>query len=241
MPRKKKPPIQENYDSPFPTRLRQLIEESGQTQDYIAKQIEVNRQSIGQWKDGTTAPDIYILVKIANHFEVSADFLVGLTDVKSNRTDIKSVHEKTGLSDMAIENLISENASINSNTGILSQLLEKKRFRILLSDIHNLVNAKIKKMLYDEKFQGEMDSYQRWILNEQEKQNGLDSNTVILNPSDFYDFRENKLKEAFIEIVRVFINSTLTKVDINDFADDAEPHFKDYEDYLKEVGSKGKK
>jgi len=235
MPRIKRIHTQDSFNLPFPTRLRQLIEDSGQTQEFIAKQIEVNRQSIGQWKDGTTAPDVYTLVKIANHFGVSADYLLGLTNVQSNKTDIKSVHEKTGLLDMAIENLISENVSQIGNTSILSELLSKEHFYKLLYDIHNLVNAKIKKLLYEKTIE-ENPSLQTWLKlkEEQRKEKIEDVYMVTLNPSDFYVFRENKLKEAFIGIAREFIDSTLESIDINDFADDKQPTFSDYEVYLKE-------
>lgn len=237
MPRTKRIPIEDSFNLPFPTRLRQLIEESGQTQEFIASQIGVNRQSIGQWKDGTTAPDVYTLVKIANHFGVSADYLIGLIDVKSNKADIKAIHEKTGLSDTAIENLITENASQISNTVILSNLLEEKRFYKILFDIHNLVNAKIQKLLYEQNLEDKMDSYQFW-LKEQEKRNEQNPTLVTLNPSDFYDFRENKLKDAFVQIAKEFIDSTTENIDITEFADDRTPKFNDYEVYLKERQTK---
>lgn len=218
MPRTKRIHTQDTYDLPFPTRLRQLIEDSGQTQDAIAKQIEVNRQSIGQWKDGITAPDVYTLAKIANHFKVSADFLLGFTEAKSNDTDIKLVHEKIGLSDKAIENLISEYALPKSKTVILSELLEMEAFYKLFYDIHKLIGAKNRKLLYEKECQ-ENKSFQHWRMQRQDQilENEEDAYTVTLDPPDFYDFRENKLKEAFINIAREYIDTTLTKIDINDF------------------------
>lgn len=80
MARTTKPDIKDAYYAMFPTRLRLLLDRKGETQGKLADAIEVHRQSIGQWKDGTTVPDIYALKKIAGYYKVSADYLLGLSD-----------------------------------------------------------------------------------------------------------------------------------------------------------------
>lgn len=65
------------YDMPFPTRLRELLNRPGETQGKLAEAIGVQRQSIGQWKDGITSPDINAFNKIADYYNVSADYLLG--------------------------------------------------------------------------------------------------------------------------------------------------------------------
>lgn len=39
-------------------------------------QINTTRQSIGQWKNGDTVPNIIMLKSIAEFFNVSADYLL---------------------------------------------------------------------------------------------------------------------------------------------------------------------
>ena len=65
------------YDSIFPTTFRKLLDERGKTQEELADFVGVSRQSIAQWKDGKTKPDILYLTKIAKFFDVSADYLLG--------------------------------------------------------------------------------------------------------------------------------------------------------------------
>jgi len=107
---------------PFPTRLRELLETSGETQEKLANAIGAKRQSIGQWKDGITTPDINALNKIADYYKVSTDYLLGRIEVKSPETTNMAIHEKTGLSDEAIDILNRKNIesyvvfSINGET-----------------------------------------------------------------------------------------------------------------------------
>ncbi len=46
------------YFSPFPTRLRLLLEKNEISQEELANYVGVKRQSIASWKDGKTLPDI---------------------------------------------------------------------------------------------------------------------------------------------------------------------------------------
>lgn len=77
------------YDMPFPTRLRELLNRPGETQGKLAEAIGVQRQSIGQWKDGITSPDINALDKIADYYNVSTEYLLGrksLDEISSTET-----------------------------------------------------------------------------------------------------------------------------------------------------------
>lgn len=93
--------IDYGYDSQFPTRLRKLLEKN--TQGELAEACNVARQSVAQWKDGKTKPDIYYLGKIADFFNVSTDYLLGRSDVQSTDTDVKMICEYTGLSEYAVD------------------------------------------------------------------------------------------------------------------------------------------
>lgn len=82
------------YESAFPKRFRLLMEANNVQQHTIANIIGVKRQSISQWINGDTRPDILSLGKIAEHFNVSTDYLLGLTDkgiVKTNRDKLNAM------------------------------------------------------------------------------------------------------------------------------------------------------
>ena len=101
MPRKQiKHP--ENYLKPFPSRLRILMSESSVTQQTLAECIGVSRQSVSCYCDGSTYPDWETIVNIADYFQVSTDWLLGRSEVRSIDLNIKKVCEYTGLSENAV-------------------------------------------------------------------------------------------------------------------------------------------
>lgn len=98
--------VQDNYNSVFAKRLRELIETSGVSQAELANSVGVTRQAINSYTLGNTVPNSDVLTNIAKYFDVSADYLLGLTDVKSNDTTVKSICEEIGLSDKSVNLLI---------------------------------------------------------------------------------------------------------------------------------------
>ena len=46
----------------------------------LAKDLNVNRQNVVFWCNGINEPEISYLKDIAKYFDVSADYLIGLTD-----------------------------------------------------------------------------------------------------------------------------------------------------------------
>ena len=64
----------------FVERLNKLIEENKITKYRLAKDLEVSKQAVLWWCDGVNEPKISYLKKIAEYFDVSADYLVGLED-----------------------------------------------------------------------------------------------------------------------------------------------------------------
>jgi len=88
---------------PLATRLRELIEETGVSQTELAAAIGVTRQAVNSYTLGNTVPNSDVLLNISKFFDVSSDYLLGLSDVKSIDVTKKEVCEMTGLSDKSIE------------------------------------------------------------------------------------------------------------------------------------------
>jgi len=91
------------YDSTFPKKLRDIMDSTKTTQAALAAVCGVERQSVAQWRDGNTRPDILSLEKIARYFNVSTDYLLGLTDYKTTDKATKELCATLGLSDYAIK------------------------------------------------------------------------------------------------------------------------------------------
>ena len=62
--------------------LRLLREEARVSQKYLAEAIGVSQQSINKYENHNIEPDIETLIRIANFFETSVDYLVGHTTVR---------------------------------------------------------------------------------------------------------------------------------------------------------------
>lgn len=87
----------------FPRRLYSLMEENKTSQYALGKAIGASRQSIAQYLDGDTKPSGEKLCAIANHYNVSIDYLVGRVDYRSTDETVQGICEKTGLSSEAVE------------------------------------------------------------------------------------------------------------------------------------------
>lgn len=141
------------YESTFPKNLRTLMEERKINQETLAKFCGVQRQSISQWKDGNTRPDIQSLMKIATFFDVSTDWLLGLSDNRTTDQATKELCETLGLSDLAIDLL---KRSKKSEKQLMQNLINtlakdhlkaceedsgRSSFIVLLSDFFAIANA----------------------------------------------------------------------------------------------------
>lgn len=61
----------------FHTNLRTLINEKTLTQKTIAENFNTTQQTISRWLNGKNEPDISTLIKLADYFDCSIDYLVG--------------------------------------------------------------------------------------------------------------------------------------------------------------------
>lgn len=64
----------------FSKRLYELRINKGLTQPELAKDLNVAKQTISNWENDNRSPDNEMLIKIANYFDVSLDYLLGRTD-----------------------------------------------------------------------------------------------------------------------------------------------------------------
>lgn len=67
--------------------------------------LGMSRQTVGFYCNGDRIPDAEGLKEIAVKCNVSADWLLGMSDVRDTDVDIKQIHKYTGLSPNAIETL----------------------------------------------------------------------------------------------------------------------------------------
>lgn len=64
-------------------RLRLLREELNLKQTELAEQLKINRVTYNRYETGEREPDLETLKKIANFFNVSTDYLLGNSNVRT--------------------------------------------------------------------------------------------------------------------------------------------------------------
>lgn len=95
-----------DYNSAFPITLRKLMEDRNVTRKKLSEICSVKAQSVSQWANGETRPDILSLTKIAEFFNVSTDYLLGLTDAMTTDKATKELCATLGLSESSISLLL---------------------------------------------------------------------------------------------------------------------------------------
>lgn len=67
-------------------RLKELRKKKGMSQLRLAIELNTTQNTISRYETGTRDPGINELIKIANYFDVSVDYLIGRTEnPKMNR------------------------------------------------------------------------------------------------------------------------------------------------------------
>lgn len=152
MPRKQNT-SSDNFNTALPSKLRTLLKDRNVTQQELADYLGKTRQIISKYADGSCAPDWQTIVKIAEFFGVSADYLLGLTECASNNTDLRAVCDYTGLSEKAIQALRGERSSGNVNRDILNFLIENEKISALFSSTQAYLklNFATKYCIFDDK------------------------------------------------------------------------------------------
>ncbi|MCI8387583.1 MAG: helix-turn-helix transcriptional regulator [Clostridiales bacterium] len=119
-------------------RLIELRNERGLTQNDVSEGVGVSRQSIAFYEKESRTPDAEVIARLADYFNVSTDYLLGITNNRTN--EYAGIGNATGLSDEAITRLheLVEAMSHNTNSGMnmkdfLSCSLKKEARRQLMT------------------------------------------------------------------------------------------------------------
>ena len=95
----------ENYKKVIGVRINSLIAENNVTQKTVSEFLEVKPNIISYWCAGTRVPNTAQIIKLAKYFNVSTDYLLGLTDIKSTDTTIKDICEYIGCTEKVIKKI----------------------------------------------------------------------------------------------------------------------------------------
>jgi transcriptional regulator with XRE-family HTH domain len=66
------------YTEQFPNKLKEARKRCGMTQEEIAKELGLPRGNIANYETGRREPDLETIAKLANYYNVSTDWLLGV-------------------------------------------------------------------------------------------------------------------------------------------------------------------
>lgn len=117
--------------------LRGDLSQSKLVKDFTNRtNTTLTAQSLGRYENETRKPDSEMLIALSKYYGVSADYLLGLSDVKEINADKKAVCEYTGLSEESIDVLERIKSNIyNENylLGIINLILKETNLLGLLN------------------------------------------------------------------------------------------------------------
>lgn len=86
-------------------RISALRKKQGLKQVELAQRLSVSRQIISYYETGARMPNTEDIVLLAEFFNTTTDYLLGVSDVSSTNIDLKAVCDYTGLSEKAVKAL----------------------------------------------------------------------------------------------------------------------------------------
>lgn len=90
---------------PINETIKKLRADKELTQQAFADRLRYNRQKIADWERGKSSPSADDLILLSRTFDVSADYLLGLTDAATSDKDVQFVCDYTGLNETTISKL----------------------------------------------------------------------------------------------------------------------------------------
>ena len=97
-------------------KIKTLREKKGLTQLELSKDLNVVRQTVAQWENQERDLKTGAIISLAKYFNVSADYLLGLTENTSTNISEIGISNKTGFSTSTVENILNLSVNIKNNT-----------------------------------------------------------------------------------------------------------------------------
>ena len=109
-------------------RLNTLYNDSRMTNDKFAEICGVSGSAMQNYLKGTRPFPSAKIPKVCAAFSVSADWLLGLSDVRKPSTDLRGVCEYTGISEEAIKKIEEISQEDEYIKDVISRVIESSRF-----------------------------------------------------------------------------------------------------------------
>ena len=123
----------------FTKRLNELLADQKRSRKDLSEYCNVTLQAVGKWVNGESVPDALAAASVANFFNVSSDYILGLSDNKTTNAELSAFCKYSGISDWALS-LIKESAAA------FPEEYSEEEYRAVLNDL--LADPNFARMMY---------------------------------------------------------------------------------------------
>lgn len=128
----------------FNEQIQKLRKEKGLTQNDLAEKLFISYQAVSQWETGNTKPDIELLPRLAEIFEVSIDELFG---VERNEQKEEYLGRVKNYDDDTLYIVVAKGKDINTVLNLNSTIKNKEDIEIEITgkalNVHSSFSVKI--------------------------------------------------------------------------------------------------
>lgn len=186
-------------------RINSLLADKHINQKDLAKELGVKDNVISYWCNGTRKPNFEQIIRMSQFFDVSTDYLLGVTNALTNDKDLQFVCDYTGLSEDAIKLL--------NKKSLLRNLYYMKAEYDLISDL--VCNGDLflncmqsLKILCEKKYSLK----QFELLNEDiQKKHNLEYLSIMKNIQQMGGYHRYKAITDFETTLNIFLNQCSDK------------------------------
>ena len=72
----------------FGKRLKEIRKKNDELQSDLAEILNVDTSMISLWENGKNYPEVKKLIEIAEHYKVSIDYLLGISEIENNSNKV---------------------------------------------------------------------------------------------------------------------------------------------------------
>lgn len=201
--------IAEKANAPFAKRFREFVPDA-KTANELKDYLGITIQAINQYKQGTAYPKTENLIKIADYFGISVDYLLGLTTTPNRDTTVQAVCDFTGLSERAV---IALNKTDSGELNFISFLIENRISEDVSSMAYGCAIDKSQIEAIDKECGTaglDKDSVRGMILESDDVREAFNEIKRLRDRVDMYLWRCHKTLESAIEL---FVNRILKEAE----------------------------
>lgn len=168
-------------------RINTLLAQQEKKQKDLAQFLGVKDNMVSYWAGGSRVPTTEQIIRIAQFFDVSTDYLLGLSDVQNTDKDVKFICEYTGLEENAVDVLHNyKKFGLETVTNAVNWLIKTEMSTIYYQIGRAPINL--------EKYQrleilSEIGNYLQYLPNDNEEDNNLNitESGKMLNDNELFN------------------------------------------------------